>query len=503
MRIDKKGGVIMTQNTMPTGVPPVPFPPAPNIEEQYVEQVEAQTTVEITTYIPSAPVPTSVPTISTDEIDLDELDEQIEGELKTTVTVAIQTDVLKSLISKVERAVSKRTTIEIFKFIYMDFQEHKIIVRAVNSDYTSEAFVDQLEDKSNFAITDGKPGTICFPADKLIPIVKRLNSKNSSITITQNVAVFKSGRPKFDLNGVDGTEFPRTPDTGESEATISIHPNVLSMMYDRTIYAASTKESRAVLIGVHHKIEDNFLTCVSTDSHRLGQYVYELDGEYENVSRTIPASILSEAKKHLDATEKEVKVHFCKSHVVYEYENVTLYARVLEDKYPATDRLIFSTEQAGSSFVIHAGMFKTLLDNSTVYNPDQPIIIRIKPELNQLRVNTREAGIGAFQEDLAITEGQGADLVLAVNVRYLQEAFSKYNTDSYVKFEFMPATEQKPAGMQPFKSLLKNGSPDCLELFVPVRTDQVKYKEEVVIDNFQGIPEFEFDPFEKEFKEIE
>lgn len=446
-----------------------------------------------------------------EDIDINAMDQEIEEELKTTVTLAIQTEVLKTLIGKVERSVAKKAVQDVYKMIYLDFQPTCITARAINNDYVTEAFVAQNEDATNFKITGGKPGSICFPADKLVPIVKRLASKNSSITIRSNKALFKSGRPEFDLIGIDGSEFPRIPSIENSQATITIHPNVLSMIYDRTIYAASTKETRPILTGVHHQLSGNRLICVATDSHRLAQFVYDLNESYDDIAVTIPTTVLSEAKKHLDATEAEVSIHLCSSQadnqesnqVVYQFNDVTLFARVLNGTYPPTGRLIFAPEQAGSSFTVHAGNFKTLLNNSTVYNPDQPIIIRIKPHLGQLRVNTREADVGAFQEDLAVNDGVGADVVLAVNVRYMQEAFARYNNDDYVTLEFMPSADQKPSGMQPFKARLKNGNEDCVELFVPVRTDQVKYNEEVIIDDFKGVPEFDFNPFEADFEGIE
>lgn len=438
-----------------------------------------------------------------DGIDIDAMDKQIDNELKVTVSLAIQTELLKKLVGKVERSVSKRTTIDILRFVYMDIQENKITLRGMNSDYTTEAFAEQNEDKSNFKVTSGTPNSICFPADKFVQIVKKLQHKDTSIKIESNYAVIKSGRPKFDLHGIEGSEFPHTPELGGSIASVSIHASVLSMMYDRTMYAASAKEVRPVLTGVYHHLKEGALKCVATDSHRLAQFVYELDEEYPDVTANIPASTLSEVKKHLDATEGEAIIHFHATQVMYEFTDSILYTRMIEGQYPPTDRLIFAREQAGSTFTVNAGALKTLLSNSTVYNPDQPIIVRIKPEDGQLRVNTREAQVGAFEEDLSITDGTGADVAVAVNVRYMQDALSRYGNDDYLSFEFMPATSKQSPGMQPFKGALKDGNVNCLELFVPVRSKQIDYDAPVEIENFQGVAEFDFNPFESDFEDME
>lgn len=447
--------------------------------------------------------PQTYTTSTVETMDLDKMDKEIENELKANVTVALETELLKKLIGKVERSVAKKAVQDIFKFVYMKFEEDKITLRGINNDYMTEVVAYQNESQTNFKITEGKACDVCFPADKLVPIVKRLSAKNSSFTIKANVAVIKSGRPKFNLIGVDGSEFPSVPKLGDSLANVAIHPNVLSMIYDRTSYAASTKESRPILTGVHHELSGNRLNCVATDAHRVAQYAYDLDVSYSELTSTIPVAVINEAKKHLDATEKEVNIHFYENQVVYEYEDTTLYGRVLEGNYPVIANLIFDSEQAGTKFNVQAGNFKNLLNNSTVYNSDQPIIIRALAELNQLRVNTREADVGEFQEDLSLTNGEGGDVAIAVNVRYLQDAFSRYNNEDYVTLEFMPTTETKPAGMQPFKTLLSGGNPDCLELFVPVRTSQVDYKKPVAIPDFQGIVEFDFNPFNTDFAEAE
>ncbi|PVC74961.1 DNA polymerase III subunit beta [Priestia megaterium] len=446
-------------------------------------------------------VSTQEPSVLSVDINVEKIDAEIEKELKTNVTLAIQTEVLKKAVGKVERSISKKAVQDVFKMIYIDIQPDTLTFRGINSDFMTEATVTQNADQTNFKVTEGKGNSICFPGDKFIQIVKKLNAKKTEIRIEENQALIKSGRPKFDLVGIDGDEFPRTPELEEG-TSIPMHPQVLSMMYDRTIYAASSKESRPVLTGVLHHLNGTKLKCVATDAHRLGQFVYELEEEHEELSATIPIKVLTEAKKHLDATEVEVIIHYHGTQVVYEFEDVKVYGRTIEGNYPDTDRLIFSSDNTGSSIVVNAGAFKELLSNSTVYNPDQPIIIRIKPELNQLRVNTREAQVGAFQEDLAVTGGEGADLVVGVNVRYLQEAFARYGNDDSIKLEFLPAVGDKPTGMQPFKGSLLNGNPDCVELFVPVRSVEIDYHKPVEIEDFQGVAEFDFDPFKSDFEDI-
>ncbi len=437
------------------------------------------------------------------DIDIEKIDNEIEEELKTNLTLAIQTDLLKSLVGKVERSVAKKAVQDIYHFIYMDIADKKLTLRAMNNDFTTEAFVEKNEEETNFKITNGNPGSICFPADKFVPIIKRLNAKNAEINVSSELAHIKSGRASFDLHALDGSEFPRIPDLGESLTSLSMAPGLLANMYDQTIYAVSTREVRPILTGVHHIIKEETLKCIATDSYRLAQHTCDLDKSYNDIQVTVPSPVLAEAKKHLDNAEEIIDIYFHDNQVVYRFENAVLYGRLLEGAYPNAEKLIFDSNHAGSSFVVQAGPFKNMLNNSTVYNPDQPIIISVKPSDGQLRINTKEAEVGAFQEDLLITYGVGDDLVIAVNVGYLQEAFSRYNQDDYVKIEFMQKTEESPSGLRPFKTYLFNGDETCLDLFVPVRSNLIDYNAEVIIENFEGVNEFEFNPFEADFKELD
>jgi DNA polymerase III subunit beta len=432
-------------------------------------------------------------------VDIDAIDEQIEQEMKTNLTVAIQTDVLKKAVSQVERAVSKKAVQDIQKTIYLEFQENKIILRGVNSNYMTEVTVAQNQEQTNFKMTAGKPGAVCFSGEKLIPMIKTLKHKDTEIKIDGFNGVIKSGRTKHDLQGMDSYLFPEVPEV-EDGVTLAVESSLLSMIYDRTMYAASTKETRPVITGVHHKLAGSELKCVATDSHRLSQFVCEVKGTHPEVNATIPVTAMAEAKKHLDSIDGNIAVQFCEGRVVYSFEGVRVFVSLLEGSYPDTDRLIAPPEASATRFELNVGEFRDLLAGSTVCNPNQPIIIRIKAQDNMIRINTREAGVSAFQADIASKNGEGNDLAVGVNVRYLQDVLARYSNEDNIALSFLPVNSNGAApGLQPFQCNLVNGDERCLELFVPVRSQEIDYNGPVVIENFEGTIASSFNPFEQDF----
>lgn len=437
-----------------------------------------------------------------EDIELNEVDQDIEGVL--TIRVAVQTELFRDLISKVERSVAKKAVQDIYKTIFIDFQSDKIIVRAINNDFTIEAIFNQNEEQTNYKITSGSPGSICFPADKLVQIVKRLKTKNIEIEVNENKATFRSGKStEFKLHGLPGNEFPSLPSLTDSISTLEINPHVLSELYNKTAYAASASEGRPILTGVFHRVKDGVLACIATDSHRLTRYVHELNGEHKEIDVTIPTPVIEEAKKHMKDLDDDVIIHLYEHYAVYVMGDVTIYGRLLEGNYPETSRIVFPDEQVRTSFKVRAKTIKEVLNNATVYSTDYPIIIYIKPELNQFRAISEEPSVGLFKQDVVLQDGQGEDIAIAVNIRYLQETFSRYSDEDIIEFKFLPSTKGRPVGLQPFRTNLAGGNTDCTELFLPVKTPKIHYEDPVVIEDFEGAVTLEdFNPFEEDFEEI-
>ena len=67
----------------------------------------------------------------------------------------------------------------------------------------------------------------------------------------------------------------------------------------------STSETRPILTGVNWKVENDELTCIATDSHRLAlrkaKIEIETTGTYNVV---IPGKSLNELSKILDDTQR-------------------------------------------------------------------------------------------------------------------------------------------------------------------------------------------------------
>ena len=81
---------------------------------------------------------------------------------------------------------------------------------------------------------------------------------------------------------------------------------LLKTLIRQTVFAVSTSETRPILTGVNWKVENDELTCIATDSHRLStcekQKLKMKITEIYNV--VIPGKSLNELSKILDDTNE-------------------------------------------------------------------------------------------------------------------------------------------------------------------------------------------------------
>lgn len=109
-----------------------------------------------------------------------------------------------------------------------------------------------------------------------------------------------SGASEFKINGLDANNFPHLPEV-DSQTTITLQADVFSEMINETVIAVSNQESRPILTGIHFTIENNKLTAVATDSHRLSQRIINLPEAVKMPEDIIiPGKSLLELSRMLD-----------------------------------------------------------------------------------------------------------------------------------------------------------------------------------------------------------
>jgi DNA polymerase-3 subunit beta len=301
-------------------------------------------------------------------------------------------------------------------------------------------------------------GAITLPAKLFNDIVSRLPEMEITLAAREKendsderaiVANLSSPSGKFELRGIEGSEFPELPVVSGGEA-IALPVSLLLEGLRGCLFAASTELSKQILTGIHVKtqtqdsIPDN-LEFAATDSHRLAVVetsrgvqapevssgdspsLEKLDEEnvrplnIKNFAVTIPARALRELEKILATlpSSETIQLRFDDTQVIFELDGRRLTSLRLLGAYPAYEQLI--PRQFARQVVVDRKRLLTSLELVAVLAQKNNIVkFSLDSQAGQLFLSVDAQDVGSARESLS-AEIMGEDIDIAFNIKYLMD----------------------------------------------------------------------------------
>jgi DNA polymerase-3 subunit beta len=230
------------------------------------------------------------------------------------------------------------------------------------------------------------------------------------------------------MNPEDFPSFPEiTGDMNFSIAALS-----LKKMIQRSVFAASTDELRALFTGILWDLNGETLNMVGTDTHRLSfnsgaiQTEQSLTGSF-----IVPSKALSELARLIQ--EGNCQVCATKNVVYFIFEDISIYCRLLEGKFPDY-RSVIPTEHM---IKIHTGTQKFLdaVERIALFTTsnDESKAIRLTIEKEKMTIFSKSE-IGMGDEEVPL-RNEGEDIQIAFNSRYLSDGLKVMDSEE-ISFEF-------------------------------------------------------------------
>ncbi len=286
-------------------------------------------------------------------------------------------------------------------------------------------------------------GAITLPAKLFNDIVSRLPEMEITLAAREKendsddlaiVANLSSPSGKFELRGIEGSEFPELPVVSQGEA-IALPVSLLLEGLRGCLFAASTELSKQILTGIHVKTQtqDSLperLEFAATDSHRLAVVetsLEKLDEEnleplnITNFAVTIPARALRELEKILVTLplSETVQLRFDDTQVIFESGDRRLTSLRLLGAYPAYEQLI--PRQFARQVVVDRKRLLTSLELVAVLAQKNNIVkFSLDSQAGQLFLSVDAQDIGSARESLS-ADIIGEDIDIAFNIKYLMD----------------------------------------------------------------------------------
>lgn len=359
--------------------------------------------------------------------------------------------VLQNALSTAARAVATKSSIPALEGLLMVCAGGTLTVSGYNM---------QLGIRTRFACDVEEEGALVLNARLFGDIVRRMpDDMLTLVSDEKNTVKVHCGDADFDIIGLPAEDFPELPEV-EEKNTVSLPEKTLGAMIRQTSFAVSTNEARPVHMGSLFEVGVDDLTVVSVDGFRLALRREKLEQSVSGVfSFVAPGTALNEVEKVCEDIDEPVKITLGDRHILFEVGETELICRRLEGEFLDYKNAI-PRKNSIKLTVDTRAMMESLDRVSVVISEKLKSPVRCKFGMNAVTFSARTANGDA--KDICKLEGDGKDLEIGFNNRYLVEAL-RYAPADTVRLEMTSGIS--PAIVVP----VDDGDESFLYMVLPVR----------------------------------
>lgn len=264
------------------------------------------------------------------------------------------------------------------------------------------------------------PGECILPSRLFGDIIRRLPEGPVTVVVDDSFKVsIRAGYASFTISAESAEDYPELPDVNTGRA-IQIPQNKLKELISGTIFAVSENQGRPIHTGVKFEVTDTSITAIAVDGFRLARRTYHPEEPTaRELSFVVPAPGLKEVEKILNDSEDTAAFTLGPKHILFQIGSATLVCRLLEGEFldwrkvvptNCPVKLVANVSDLASS-VERVGLIVSEKYKS-------PVRCVFSNQELQMRTSTT---IGAA-EDRCTLAGDGKELEIGFNVRYLADA---------------------------------------------------------------------------------
>jgi len=306
-------------------------------------------------------------------------------------------------------------------------------------------------------------GSITIPAKKFSDILHSLpDGQEVELSVDAGDKVqLKCGRSRFAIIGAPKSEYPVLPEFDRKDA-FELPMGVVMEMVKKTIFAASSDETRHVLNGVFWSVKKGLFEMVSTDGRRLsivGKKGLVKDQEFQII---VPTKVLGELLRLLgahdikpDSTEK-MNVAVTENQIVFQIKETTLLSRLIGGTFPNYDQVI--PKKKDITVILDSKELLAVTKRAALCAMDRGGSVKFALQKKGLHISAASQNL-EFNDEIGV-DYSGADFQVAFNPHFLVDALKHIETEK-VSLGF--TTSVNPVLIEP----VEDG--ECRFVIMPMR----------------------------------
>jgi len=328
---------------------------------------------------------------------------------------------LRNALQKLSRATPARSTLPILSCVLFKADEGDTVLRSTDLEIT---YVTKIPASIEEA------GEAAIPLQTLLDITNELPEGRLTISVDAQYKVeLISDTGIYDLMGKPPEEYPSIPDIADGKA-ITIFSDHLRQIIDKTLFAVSKDELKPSLTGVYFKFNDNDLTAVATDGHRLVRYILKnVNSQEFNSNVIVPRKFLALILTLLKDGE-EIQLWLCDNHLNLALENDVIYTRIIDERFPDYENVI--PKDNDKSLTIGRDDILSAVKRVSIFSNKSTNQIALRLSADKLLLTTEDPEKASKAQEELTGNYRGEDLTIGYNAVYLKDILSHVEDENLV-----------------------------------------------------------------------
>lgn len=337
--------------------------------------------------------------------------------------ITINKEDLSQGVQIIQSALSSRTTLPILLNFLMETDNKKIKIISTDLEMGINHYINaEIE-------TDG---SITIPAKKFTDILNNLpESHDIELAVDAGGKIsLKCGRSYFGVVGSPKSEYPVLPEFNKN-TSFDLPVVVIAEMIKKTIFAASSDETRHVLNGVFWAAKKGVFEMVSTDGRRLAVCAKKIISKDREFSVIVPTKVLSELLRLIALLEMEdnvgdkISIAVTENQITFKLKETTILSRLVGGSFPNYDQVIPTKREV--VFVTSTKDLLAVTKRASLCAVDRGGSVKYALKKGMLYV-TSSSQNNEFNEDISI-DYSGADFSVAFNPQFVSDALKHVDTE--------------------------------------------------------------------------
>ena len=326
-------------------------------------------------------------------------------------------------LQAVSRVIAAKNSLQILECVLFELEGEELTLTASDSETTirTSLTVENAQGAGKVAVA-GKMLLETLKEFPEQPLTFQIDDQNFGLNIT-------SQNGTYSFVGANGMEYPQMP-VEDGENAFAMPSNVLLEAINKTIFCTADDELRPVMNGIYFDLNEEQITMVATDAHRLVRYSNQGVQGTQPVSFILPKKPAQLLRQVLQKESENVAVTFGQQNAKFVFGATTIVCRQIEGRFPNYNAVIPKSNE--NVVVVDRQTIINACKRVAVFANTGTSLLKLALSENSIKISAQDIDFSTSAEETIACSYEGMPMSIGFKAPFLIEILSNIASQDVV-----------------------------------------------------------------------